>query len=323
MRDRQIDVLKGMGIFFVVLGHMSSPFKDWIYTFHMPLFFFVTGFLRYGSREKPWGEFLKKKAGATLIPYVAFWLFGFVFDYLRHPQRGFHIQMRNIVGLLLGGGYLADSCGNFPLWFLQLYFICMVVFEGLLRFGTTKLTMAAGLLLIPGTLWFQTLLPGRPAFHINILPAALVFMLLGYGTKYLLTHVEKLNRYKSSFLLGLVFVALGFVISLPHDTNVSEIRRLWYFPGAYCTILGFYLMGGLLSRIKLLHYLAESSLFIMGIHSVLLEDVYWLVGWVTERVELPSMLQILMALCITIAVCCLMKEIYLRIKQGTSSIFHE
>lgn len=46
-RISYIDILKGFGIFFVVFGHVThiGELRDYIWNFHMPLFFFVSGFL--------------------------------------------------------------------------------------------------------------------------------------------------------------------------------------------------------------------------------------------------------------------------------------
>lgn len=37
-------IVKGIGIILMVIGHASSPFHDFIYLFHMPLFFMISGF---------------------------------------------------------------------------------------------------------------------------------------------------------------------------------------------------------------------------------------------------------------------------------------
>lgn len=41
-----IDAMKGTGIIFVVVGHVSmiQPLNTFLYASHMPLFFFVSGF---------------------------------------------------------------------------------------------------------------------------------------------------------------------------------------------------------------------------------------------------------------------------------------
>lgn len=42
-----IDVAKGIGIILMVMGHTSMPdaINRWIYSFHMPLFFLLSGLL--------------------------------------------------------------------------------------------------------------------------------------------------------------------------------------------------------------------------------------------------------------------------------------
>ena len=43
MRSNFIDIVKGIGIFLVVLGHQNTILTQEIYSFHMPLFFFLSG----------------------------------------------------------------------------------------------------------------------------------------------------------------------------------------------------------------------------------------------------------------------------------------
>ena len=42
-RNPVFDIMRGIGILLVVLGHAGFPFSGWIYLFHMPLFLFVAG----------------------------------------------------------------------------------------------------------------------------------------------------------------------------------------------------------------------------------------------------------------------------------------
>lgn len=76
-RLEYIDIIKGVTIYFMVLGHSYSEgngeyIMRWIYSFHMPLFFITTGVL-YGMRNKTSMTFdLKKKVRTLLFPYL-FW----------------------------------------------------------------------------------------------------------------------------------------------------------------------------------------------------------------------------------------------------------
>lgn len=52
-RIEWIDIVKGIGILCVILGHLSAPnqiTRILVYSFHMPLFFFISGYL-YKSKD--------------------------------------------------------------------------------------------------------------------------------------------------------------------------------------------------------------------------------------------------------------------------------
>ncbi len=64
-----LDIAKGFAIATVVLGHCLSDttaLHDWVYSFHMPLFFMLAGFT---MRAKPRLEVLKSSFRRLLIPY--------------------------------------------------------------------------------------------------------------------------------------------------------------------------------------------------------------------------------------------------------------
>ena len=67
-RINWIDMAKGYGILGVIIGHISTPgITVWIYTFHIPLFFFMSGFLFNTNYSLV--VFLNRKIKALLIPY--------------------------------------------------------------------------------------------------------------------------------------------------------------------------------------------------------------------------------------------------------------
>ena len=55
-RDIIIDILKGIGMLLVIIGHSGCiwPFYLAIYAFHMPLFFIVSG-LFFSTKISVWG----------------------------------------------------------------------------------------------------------------------------------------------------------------------------------------------------------------------------------------------------------------------------
>lgn len=72
-RDTVLDITKGIGIIFMVLGHMhfsDDVFNKYVYAFHMPLFFIVSGMLF--NEKKTVKETVISRARSLLIPYISF-----------------------------------------------------------------------------------------------------------------------------------------------------------------------------------------------------------------------------------------------------------
>ena len=62
-----IDNLKAIGILAVILGHITSPFGTFIFSWHMPLFFILAGFfIKYEMSIK---EFIIKEFKRLMMPY--------------------------------------------------------------------------------------------------------------------------------------------------------------------------------------------------------------------------------------------------------------
>lgn len=85
-----ITFLQVIGPILVIVGHMLNgmPYnavmqsiKDFIYVFHMPLFFFISGYLfsyKKGLENKKYGEFVRGKALRLLLPYFVFNILFFI-----------------------------------------------------------------------------------------------------------------------------------------------------------------------------------------------------------------------------------------------------
>ena len=68
-----VDIAKGIGIFLMVMGHSGIPrfMHDWIYSFHMPFFFILSGFF-FTAGKYAFGELVSRRARTILLPYVVF-----------------------------------------------------------------------------------------------------------------------------------------------------------------------------------------------------------------------------------------------------------
>jgi fucose 4-O-acetylase-like acetyltransferase len=75
-----LDAAKGLGILLVTLGHTDIPsqLKTYIYTFHMPLFFFLSGYLFTLKKFPNLKVFLSKRTKSLVLPYLCFSLVAYI-----------------------------------------------------------------------------------------------------------------------------------------------------------------------------------------------------------------------------------------------------
>ena len=93
MRDSSFDIMKGIAILLVVLGHSvpdqasasgiaSYPLylmRTIIYSFHMPVFFFVAGYFMHIPLKEGFNKFVKDKFIRLMVPYFTIGLLYFPF----------------------------------------------------------------------------------------------------------------------------------------------------------------------------------------------------------------------------------------------------
>ncbi|MDO4975929.1 MAG: acyltransferase family protein [Eubacteriales bacterium] len=139
----EITIAKGIGILLVVLGHaikqigvedsISTTILQVIYSFHMPLFFVLSGFvsvkiLSYEGKE--YGSFLKKRACRLLIPYFVVGILYLPLKYLLSQFARKPYDFANCWRLILGEN------PNTTLWFLYILFLVSVLTLLLVRKNT-------------------------------------------------------------------------------------------------------------------------------------------------------------------------------------------
>ena len=124
-----IDVMQGIAMVLVVLGHHRFDFMPewymrmfyWIYTFHMPLFIFISGFLvRYSYKGvHGWGEYhqyVGKRVRKFVPPYL---IVGTICTLMAWNFKDMGTLLKNWTNLLISP---IDSEATF-LWYIYLLFI--------------------------------------------------------------------------------------------------------------------------------------------------------------------------------------------------------
>ena len=123
-----IDIAKGLGILSVILCHIfyqGQPINIFLYAYHMPLFFFVSGM--FINSKQSLKTFFVKQLRTIYIPYAAFVYIDFLVRFVLYRASVYSsISVFRLLKNLVG---LGDPYFNTPLWFLfSLFLIKMVAF---------------------------------------------------------------------------------------------------------------------------------------------------------------------------------------------------
>lgn len=122
-----VDFLKFIGISAVILGHINFPLNGFIYTWHMPLFFMISGFfIKFDTLFK---DFVVKNFKRLMIPYFIFSIIGLFMEiikrYLLHREALDYAHELKGIFVDMDFAGLCDTYA-FVLWFLPALFFARV-----------------------------------------------------------------------------------------------------------------------------------------------------------------------------------------------------
>ena len=130
MRIKYLDVAKFLGIFCIYLGHFPDSAglaHGFVFTFHVPLFFFLSGCTETLSSNVSWTNHIKKTFVAILLPFYFFALVSLVFHCVQ--TNSYAEVSRSVEAILLGG--VRNQFLNGTLWFLTCLFSTKLIFFAL------------------------------------------------------------------------------------------------------------------------------------------------------------------------------------------------
>ena len=325
-RNPSADIARGLGIILVVFGHnwivQHQPGELYrvIFSFHMPLFFFLSGV--FLAPDKALDATLRQKADSLLKPYAMVLLI--LAAWYMIPQQ--HFSPDYFIGMLYANG---QSILWTPLWFLPNLFLAQLIALLLLkafpqfRSSTTWLALLILAMLLLGIqtlhighelrLLTLELLPGHTRktmglpWSMDIVLVNTAFLLAGFlGAQY----VKDPGRY--ALTMTLLATAVFALLHLRYDDTLNMNNRLYdsmlvssleAFAGIWMTIG----LSGLLSRharcARSLAYVGTASLFIFIFHGVIQGRVTGLLqNQLPNHLTLAAMLGLLAGICVPILI---------------------
>ncbi len=296
-----IDFLKAIGIILVVFGHVyqvHDNFYYFIYSFHMPLFFLLSGvFFKYGISVK---ELLKKRISSMIIPYLFFYITTYLYWLLiernmRAESGGVSAEWwKPIIGLFIESPDHNFMAHNNPLWFIPSLFSIEIMACYLVRnTKRSKLYIVSLLLLLFSTWW--------PTFHIT-LPFGLVmacccftFFILGHEIQFI-NNVKQLSKkkvilYSTTFLVIFIYInkwggyATNFTLFSPNIKYIFHFYAIALYIIAFSIVVTKYSEPYLLKVnviSKCISFIGTNTLIILCLHDPLKRTVIFIYAKLTE-----------------------------------------
>jgi len=272
-RINWVDNLKGIGVAFIILGHsISCPdfLIDYLFSFHVPLFFFIAGLNFNKNLLNDFGLFCKKRVERLILPYVFFNVISYMLWLLRvqlfnNPQEV--PILRPLIGILYGNGNDLWLIHNTPLWFFVCLFIAQIMLFLILKIAKSKMQIVMLLFIfaVIGYLdskYFKFRLP----WSIDIALTAVVFSGIGYILQGFRLELSK-NKLVAFMLVALLLNLCIAFFNGKIDMNYNKYNNiLLFYSGAFLGIFFWSSVSMMLGQSKIFKYIGNNSLTIFALH---------------------------------------------------------
>ncbi len=302
-----IDVLKFCGIFAIYVGHfgtISGEAYEFVFSYHVPLFFFASGVFANKSCPENFLQFVWKKIKAIVLPYFFFSILSLIVI-ICDSSPSPHDILDMLLDCLLG---IRNHLFASPLWFLPCLFVVSITFELLRRIFKKNIII----LFLSVVLFYvaESLLPFRPFiepswfFNCDSAMYYLLFYAIGAATSYFLLHF---SFSQSSFQMKILILLLG-ISSIIYSATIyfqKDFLGNWlsdvavigiFYPAikALLLIICQIVLAKLLSFSKLLQHLGENTLYLCGNEYLVKQLIPIILSMIGLKLTVSNLLDVLL-----------------------------
>lgn len=336
-RDITIDTAKGIGIFLVVFGHLNlqEPMQTIIYSFHIPLFFIISGMVFRRNKYGSWKKFLVRRLHTLIYPYLLFALTTLAFyttvQFLKSGFTRESVQffIKYFIQVFIAQ-YSLIYGPNTPMWFVPCLFLTECIYY---HVSTIKnYVMRCGAIIIIVVFgWFTqsdfchwdfSLLPW------NISGACFALGFYAIGNIILQEKRPFLNEwyknlipvFKLILFLSLSILLYSLSMLNGHVSIGSRILQngfVFYLTGIVGSALVF-MLSERLTSIKLLPFWGKNSFVIMATHFVfynIFSGIYQLIGGESLADTKTSFVHSMIAIATVMAACSAFSILYNKVTK--------
>ena len=152
-RIELIDISKGIGIILVIMGHtIALRYSQWLYTFHLPLFFLLSGLVYNANKYNRYTVLLRQKSNQILWPWLKFFIVGLAVCLLIPEWRN-ALSLHQIAIELYTAN--TNNVQNSSIWYLVCLFVTFILlflvhwlFRSISKRTTAIVLIVVGVLLV-------------------------------------------------------------------------------------------------------------------------------------------------------------------------------
>lgn len=293
---------KGYGILAVFTGHLVqwTPIGDFVYSFHLPLFFFISGYLF--NRDRSFGKFVAHKCKSILLPYFVLGLpivFFNAYYHLAFAGPKFHFIVDG-EALIKGIGYnlvlYLVQVRYATLWYLAVLFGVNIVMYLLCRFPYKSLHIIAVVAMTVLGLGYYANGGVQLPWNVDVILTAIPFFYAGYfiRQKDLITAKilplavwQKLLAWAILMAVNIGANIMTFRLSNEglEMYNMQYGSPVWTFLSAFAGVFGVIVFSTLFD-LKPINYLGEHSMLFFLWHQAIFFELW---KYIYPRFGVPDM----------------------------------
>lgn len=267
-RNHILDILRGIAILFVILGHITRipELQTYIWGFHLPLFFVISGYLFDKNKYNSTKQFIVKKTKSLLIPYAFFYIVTFLYWILieRNIRGGEYSIINQLIGLIYGK-YSLDYMGfNGALWFIPCLFSIEVIYWFISKIKSWGIIILVVLgLNIIGLSTYKWI--GDLPF--GICPAMIAVCFYSFGNLIKIHNLSfRISTIQKITLILLVFVTQYALLPVTgaRIAGYKFVHPELYIPISCIGIIVWFLVAQLIKKNKTLEFLGRNSLVLFA-----------------------------------------------------------
>ncbi len=290
-----LDILKCLVIYLVILGHaldsevrsLPDSYGFYIYSFHMPLFFAISGsafYLQNSRKNFNFLELLKNKSKSLLWPYltlniIAIFIYYFNFGVLA-KNHDVAPLIEKIVGILYSNElqFLGPSNAT---WFLLTLFLVNIVFFLIVKYFNNNenlLIVASCIICSFGYSMSLRNSDFHAPWHFETVPIALLFFAIGY---IIIQHMDKvkfiIGDKKRQLIIVIILFPIGYMCArCNHYISMSgnqygSFMRFFGAVVAFSTIC--YIIAINAPKLKIFKFIGRNTIVILAFHAPMISTM--------------------------------------------------